>query len=213
MRWRRVARSRATKPSRISSRIRWDALCWLTPISLPSSPEDRFTYSFMPPRSAIAFSVSTWYGFTARRERPLRICLFPGSETLGHQVVPRPEEDARDARGAQAIEERLVVRHDDGPVRGAQIEERVIGGTGCLDDPIPCGEPQSRFRGPIPFGQEFQFGPPGPRERDVGLSHQAGEFRFQGHAELERHQERGRVEKDDSRRYLPSSLWSETVPS
>src|SRR2546430_6225315 len=197
----------------MSSRILWDALCWLTPISLPSSPEERFTYSFMPPKSAMAFSVSTWYGFTPRERSLFRICLFPGSEALGHQVVPGPEEDSRDARGSQAIEERLVVRHDDRSQGGAQSKERVVRGPRRFDDAVSCGELQRRPGVTIPLGQELEFGPHRPRNRDVGRSHQATEFRFEIHAELERHEERVRVEKDDSGRHFRSSMRAQVVSS
>src|SRR2546427_73069 len=124
----------------MSSRILWDALCWLTPISLPSSPEERFTYSFMPPKSARAFSGSTWYGFT-------------------------------------------------------------------------CGELQGRSGVTISLGQELEFGPHRARNREVGRSHQATEFRFEIHAELERHEERVRVEKDDSGRHFRSSMRVQVVSS
>src|SRR3989454_11794790 len=60
---------------------------------------------------------------------------FPASQPFGDEMVARSEEDARNARGLQSAEERLVVRDHDRAVLRGEIEERIVRGCVAFHDP------------------------------------------------------------------------------
>jgi hypothetical protein len=112
-------------------------------------------------------------------------------------MVPGAQEDSGDGCGAQPLEERLVVRHDDRSPLLAEIEKDVIRGPDCLEDPIPRGETQRGLGVPISLRQEFEFRQDGSRHDDIRSPQETLEFGLEIHAELERHEKGVRVEEDE----------------
>jgi hypothetical protein len=112
-------------------------------------------------------------------------------------MVPRAQEDSGDGCGAQALEERLVVRHDDRSLPLAEIEKDVIRGPGCLEDPVPRRETQGGLGVAIPLRQELEFHQDGSRHDDIRSPQETLEFGLEIHAELEGHEKGVRVEEDE----------------
>ena len=112
-------------------------------------------------------------------------------------MVPGTQKDPRDRCGAQSVEERLVVRHDDRPLSLAEIKKYVIGGPGRLDDPVTRRQTQRGLGVAIPLGQEFEFREDGSWHHDIRGPQKPLEFRLEIHAELKGHEKGVRVEQDE----------------
>src|SRR5207247_10973408 len=90
---------------------------------------------------------------TARGRTGARLFLFPGSQPFGDEMVARSEEDARNARGLQSVQERLVVGDDDGVVLGGKVHQRIVGGSSAFDDPVVLRKALRGPRLPVVFRQ------------------------------------------------------------
>ncbi len=127
------------------------------------------------------------------------LCLSQRSEAFRDEVIPGPEEHARNPGGFQSIEERLVVRDDDRSASLSQVEERVIRGPVALDClVIPC-EPDGRPRVAVVIGHRDELREDGRGNPDVDIPQDAAQLRFEMDSKLERHQHGVRVKKDEPR--------------
>ena len=118
---------------------------------------------------------------------PPRLMPFP-SQALDDEMVPGPQEDARDPRGLEPVEERIV--------RGPVALDRAI---------VPC-EP---FRGAcraVSLSQDAQLLEDRGGDRDVHLPQDPAELRVQMEVELEGHHEGVRVEEDEQRHRFRASV-------
>jgi len=121
-------------------------------------------------------------------------------------MVARSEEDARNAGGLQSVEERLVVRHDDGPLVPREIEEGVVRGAVTFDGPIVLRELSGSPRVPVVVCQQVQLRQDRRGNRDLDVADDPAELRIQMDLELERHEQGVRVEKDESRHRFRASM-------
>jgi len=121
-------------------------------------------------------------------------------------MVARSEEDTRNAGGLQPIQERLVVRHDDGPLFRREVEEGVVRGAMAFDGPVVFRESCRGPRVAVVVRQDVELGQDGRRNRDVYFAHDATEFRIEMELELERHEQRVRVKKDEPRHRFRASM-------
>ena len=120
-------------------------------------------------------------------------------------MVARSEEDTRNPGGLQSVEERLVVRHDDGPLFRGEVEERVVRGAVTLDGPVVFRELCRGPRVAVVIRQEVQLRQDGGRNRDLDVTDDATELRIEMDLELERHEQRVGVKEDEARhRFRPS---------
>lgn len=109
-------------------------------------------------------------------------------------MIPRAKEDARDPRGFQAIEERLVVRDDDGPMFRREVEKRVISGTVAFNRPVMRCEALRRLGVPVAFREQSQLRSDRRGNRDVDVPKDATQLGVEMNLELEGHEEGVRVE-------------------
>jgi len=122
-------------------------------------------------------------------------------------MVARSEEDARNARGLQSVEERLVVRDHDRMVLRGEVEKRIVGGSVAFDKPVVLREALRGPRIPVVVRQQVELGEDRRRDRHLDVPEDAVELRIKMDLELERHEDRVRVEEDESRhRFRPSML-------
>jgi len=120
-------------------------------------------------------------------------------------MVARSEENTRNPGGLQSVEERLVVRHDDGPLFRGEVEERVVRGAVTLDGPVVFRELCRGPGIPVVIRQEVELRQDGGRNRHLDVAHDATELRIEMDLELERHEQRVGVKKDEARhRFRPS---------
>ncbi len=131
---------------------------------------------------------------------------FPGSQAFRDEMVARSEEDARNARRRQSVEERLIVRDDDGVVRRGEIEKRIVRGSAALDDPVVLRQPLRGPRVPVVVRQQGELGEDRRRDRHLDIPEDATEFRIEMDLELERHEQGVRVEEDESRHRFRASV-------
>ncbi len=121
-------------------------------------------------------------------------------------MVARTEEDARNARRRESVEERLVVRDDDGSVLRGEIQKRIVGGSVAFDDPVILREALRGPRVPVVLRQQRELREDRRRDRDVDVPEDASELRIEMDLELERHEERVRVEEGESRHRFRASM-------
>ena len=121
-------------------------------------------------------------------------------------MVARSEEDARNARGLQSVEERLVVRHDDRPSFRGEIEERIVRGAVTFDGPIVFRELRRGARVPVVVRQQVQFCQHRCRNRDLDVADDASELRIEMDLKLERHEQCVGVKQDESRHRFRASM-------
>jgi len=122
-------------------------------------------------------------------------------------MIPGPQEHSRDSRGFQPVEERLIVRHDDGTVRHREFEERIVRGTVSLDRAVLLREACGGARITIVIRHQCELRQDRARNGDLDVAQDAMELRLKVDLELERHEQRIRVEQDESgHRFRPSVL-------
>ncbi len=130
---------------------------------------------------------------------------FP-SQALDDEMVPGPQEDARDPRGLEPVQERLIVRDHDCPMPRREVEERIVRGPVALDRAVvPC-EPLRRACRAVSLSQDAQLREDRGGDRDVHLPQDPAELRVQMEAELEWHHEGVRVEEDEQRHRFRASV-------
>ena len=121
-------------------------------------------------------------------------------------MIARSEEDARNSRRLESVEERLVVRHDDRPVLGSEIEERIVRGSVAFDESVLLREPLRGPRVAVVIRQQSQLGQDRGRDRHLDLPEDPAEFRVEMDLELERHEEGVRIEEGESRHRFRASM-------
>ena len=121
-------------------------------------------------------------------------------------MVAGSEEDTWNAGGLQSVEERLVVRHDNGPLLRREIEECVIRGAVTFDGPIVFREPCRGPRVPVVVRQDVQLCQDGGRNRNLDVADDPTQLRIEMDLELERHEQRVRVKKDEPTHRFRASM-------
>ena len=121
-------------------------------------------------------------------------------------MVARSEEDSRNTRRHQSVQERLVIRDHDGVVLRGEIEKRIVGGSVALDDPVVLRQPLRGPRVPVVVRQQGELGEDRRRDRHLDIPEDATEFRIEMDLELERHEQGVRVEEDESRHRFRASM-------
>lgn len=113
-------------------------------------------------------------------------------------MVAGAQEDPGHAEAAEAIEQRLVQRDDGGSVDLGQIHQRVVRRIAGFDRPeLPC-EPKGGPGVPVSLRQDSKFIQDRTRHGDIDVAEESTQFGLEVDPELERHEERIRVEEDDS---------------
>src|SRR3989475_10251064 len=102
-------------------------------------------------------------------------------------MVARSEEDARNARRLQSVEERLVVCDHDRAVLRGEIEERIVRGSVAFHDPVVLREPLRAARVPVLVRQQGKLGEDRRRNRHLDVPEYAAQLRIEMDLELERH--------------------------
>jgi len=128
------------------------------------------------------------------------------SEPFGDEVVARSEEDARNSRRPQPVEEWLVVRDDDGAVLGGEIEERIVGRSVAFDGPVILRQPLRGPCVPIMVRQKGELREDRRRDRHLNVPEDPAELRIEVDLELEGHEEGVRVEEGESRHRFRASM-------
>ena len=121
-------------------------------------------------------------------------------------MVAGSEEDTWNAGGLQSVEERLVVRHDNGPLLRREIEECVIRGAVTFDGPVVLREPCRGPRVAVVVRQQVQLRQDGGRNRHLDITDDASELRIEMDLELERHEQCVGVKQDESRHRFRASM-------
>ena len=131
---------------------------------------------------------------------------FPGSQAFRDEMVARSEEDARNTRDRQSVEERPVVRDDDGVVRRGEIEKRIVSRSVALNDPVVLRQSLRGPRVPVVVRQQSELCEDRRRDRHLDIAEDATKFRIEMDLELERHEQGVRVEEGESRHRFRSSV-------
>ena len=121
-------------------------------------------------------------------------------------MVARSEEDARNARGLQSVQERLVVGDDDGVVLGGKVHQRIVGGSVAFDDPVVLRKALRGPRLPVVVRQQGELVEDRRRDRHVDVPQDATKFCIEMDLELEGHEEGVRVEEGESRHRFRASM-------
>ena len=83
---------------------------------------------------------------------------FPiASEALEDEVAPGAEERAGHALSLEAVEQRLIVRHDDGVQGESEVKEGVVRGAVPFHHPKLGRKPLGALRIPIVRREQPQF--------------------------------------------------------
>jgi len=131
---------------------------------------------------------------------------FPASQPFGDEMVARSEEDARNARRLQSVEERLVVCDHDRAVLRGEIEERIVRGSVAFHDPVVLREPLRGARVPVVVRQQGKLGEDRRRNRHLDVPEDAAQLRIEMDLELEGHEEGVRVEEGELRHRFRASM-------
>ena len=123
-------------------------------------------------------------------------------------MVARSEEDARNTRDRQSVEERPVVRDDDGVVRRGEIEKRIVSRSVALNDPVVLRQSLRGPRVPVVVRQQSELCEDRRRDRHLDIAQDATELRIEMNLELERHEEGVCVEEDE-----PGHRFRASVPN
>ena len=121
-------------------------------------------------------------------------------------MVARSEEDARNARGLQSVQEQLVVRDDDGVAVRGEVEKRIVRGSVAFDDPVVLRKALRGPRLPVVVRQQGELVEDRCRDRHVDVPQDATEFCIEMDLELEGHEEGVRVEEGESRHRFRASM-------
>ncbi len=121
-------------------------------------------------------------------------------------MVARSQEDSRNASGLQSVEERLVVRDDDGPMLSGELQKRIVRGAVTFDDSVVLRELRRGSGVPVVVGQQGKLGEDRGRDRDIDIAYHPTQLRVEVDLELERHQEGVRVKQDESRHRFRASM-------